>query len=371
MDFGITEEQESLRDLARQILGDRVTPGRLGELEQQGHRLDRELWAELAKANLLGIAIEEEHGGMGFGFIELALLLEEVGRAVAPLPALATLVMGALPVSHFGTPEQRSRLLPGVASGEVFLSAALVESGCDDPRVPLTEATRDGNSWRLTGEKICVPAADIAQRILVPARAEHGIGLFLVDPRSTGIELSPQETTALERQFAVRLGGVQVGADDVLAGPESGSEALGWTLDRSIAALCATQLGVCEAALRMTAEYTSTREQFNRKLSTFQAVGQRAANSYIDIECLRVTTQQAVWRLDVGKPAHEETSIAKVWAGDTGHRVSFAAQHLHGGIGIDLDYPLHRYCFWAKQIELTLGSSVQHVERLGDWAANS
>jgi alkylation response protein AidB-like acyl-CoA dehydrogenase len=162
-----------------------------------------------------------------------------------------------------------------------------------------------------------------------------------------------------------------VAAGDLLAGSESGSELLDWTLQRSVAALCAMQIGVSEAALRMTAEYTSTREQFDRKLSTFQAVSHLAADCYIDIECLRVTTQQAVWRLAAGKTAHEETSIAKVWAGDTGHRVSYAAQHLHGGLGVDRDYPLHRYCFWAKQIELTLGSSAHHIELLGDWAADS
>jgi len=370
MDFGISEEQEALRDHARQILQDRTGSDRLRELETQGQSFDRALWDELAKANLLGTAIEEESGGMGFGFVELALLLEEVGRAVAPVPALATLVMGALPISRFGTPEQKRRLLPGVASGQEILSAALIEADSDDPRELAAKATRDGDGWRLEGEKICVPAAEIARRILVPAKADGGIGLFLVDPSATGVELSPQQSTALETQFGVRLAGVRVEADDVLADPESGSEALDWTLERSVAALCAMQLGVCEAALRMTAEYVSTREQFGRKLSTFQAVGHQAADAYIDVECLRVTTQQAVWRLDVGKTAHEETSIAKVWAGDTGHRVSYAAQHLHGGIGVDLDYPLHRYCFWARQIELTLGSSAHHIDRLGDWAAN-
>ncbi|MBJ22780.1 MAG: acyl-CoA/acyl-ACP dehydrogenase [bacterium] len=371
MDFGISEEQEALRDLARQILQDRANPERLRELENEGHDFDRELWAEFARANLLGLAIDEEYGGMGFGFSEVALLLEEVGRAVAPIPALATLVMGALPIARFGTPAQRSRLLAGVASGDEILSAALIEPDSDDPRELTTQAIRDADGWRLTGEKICVPAARVARRILVPAKAEGGIGLFLVDPRAPGVELAPQQSTSLEAQFVIRLTGVHVETNDVLADSESGSQALDWTLERSLAALCAMQLGVCEAALRMTADYASTREQFGRKLSTFQAVGHQAADAYIDIECLRVTTQQAVWRLDVGKVAHEQTAIAKVWAGDAGHRVSYAAQHLHGGIGVDLDYPLHRYCFWAKQIELTLGSSAHHIDRLGDWAANA
>ena len=130
-------------------------------------------------------------------------------------------------------------------------------------------------------------------------------------------------------------------------------------------ALAAMQLGVCDRALRMTASYTSMREQFGRKIATFQAVGQRAANAYIDVECLRLVVQHAAWLLGEERPASEEVSVAKIWAGDTGHRVSFAAQHLHGGMGVDVDYPLHRYCLWAKQLELTLGSSTEEIERLG------
>ena len=135
------------------------------------------------------------------------------------------------------------------------------------------------------------------------------------------------------------------------------------------ASLAAMQLGVCDRALRMTASYTSTREQFGRKIATFQAVGQRAANAYIDVECLRLVVQHAVWLLGEERPASEEVAVAKIWAGDTGHRVSFAAQHLHGGMGVDVDYPLHRYTKQAKRVELMFGAATAQLARLGDLIA--
>jgi alkylation response protein AidB-like acyl-CoA dehydrogenase len=143
-----------------------------------------------------------------------------------------------------------------------------------------------------------------------------------------------------------------------------------WIFEHTTAALCATAAGVCETALRMTAEYTKTREQFDRPIATFQAVGQRAAEAYIDTEAVRLTAWQAAWRLDAGLPATAEVSVAKFWAADGGQRVVHAAQHLHGGIGVDRDYPLHRYFLWAKHLELTLGGATSQLLRLGSLLAD-
>ena len=174
MDFALSPEQEALRELARRILADHVTPERLALVEAEPDRFDRAAWEALAGARLLGTAIPEEFGGSGLGVLELCLVLEEVGRAVAPVPAWPTLVLGALPLARFGTRAQRAALLPGVASGEVVLTAALVEPGTDDPLQPSATARRDGTRWRLDGTKTCVPAAHLAARILVPARAADG-----------------------------------------------------------------------------------------------------------------------------------------------------------------------------------------------------
>ncbi|HZP39893.1 MAG TPA: acyl-CoA dehydrogenase family protein [Candidatus Binatia bacterium] len=364
MDFGFTPEQEALRDLARRILGDRLTHERLRAVEATPDWFDRETWTALAEANLLGVALPEDAGGAGLGLVELALLLEAVGWAAAPCPALATLVMGALPIAAHGTPAQRARWLPGVARGETILTAALAEPANDDPARPTATARREGGGWRLDGTKTFVPAAHLAARVLVPAcTADAGVGVFLVDPRASGVALARQTTTSGEPQFEMTLAGAP--ADDVLGDPGRGAPLVGWIVERTLAGLCAVEMGVVERALRMTAEYTSKREQFGKPIATFQAVGQRAADAYIDVEAIRWTTWQAVWRLAAGLPAADALAVAKFWAAEGGHRVVYAAQHLHGGIGLDLDYPVHRYYLWSKQIELTLGAATPQLVRLG------
>ena len=366
MDFTFSDEQAALQELARKILADRLTHEHLKAAEAAPQWFDLEVWAELAKAGLLGVALPEEVGGGGLGFIELCLLLEEIGRAVAPVPALATLVLGALPVAQFGTAEQRRRLLPGVIAGELILTAALAEAANDDPTRPTTVAHPDGSGWRLQGTKVCVPAAHLAGRILVPARTPAGgIGVFLLDPRSAGVEIARQATTNGEPQFQLKLSGATVGAGDVLGDASSGAAVVEWIVDRALVGICALEVGVTDRALRMTAQYTATREQFGKPIATFQAVAQRAADAYIDVEAIRWTMWQAAWRLAAGLPAADEIAIAKFWAADAGHRVVHAAQHLHGGIGVDLDYPLHRYFLWSKQLELTLGGATAHLARLG------
>jgi len=359
MDFALTPEQEALRELAGRILGDRVTHERLKAVETGPDWFDRGAWDALAQARLLGTAIDEEWGGAGLGFVSLCLVLEQVGRTVAPIPAWATLVLGALPIAGLGTREQRARWLPRVAGGETVLSAALVEPGADDPARPTTTARRDGGGWRLDGVKICVPAAHLAERIVVPARTDGDASLFLVDPRGAGVTVERQIATTREPQGRVTLAGAPA---ELLA---AGTASLDWLLERARAGLCAMQVGVTDRALRMTAEYTTGREQFGRPIASFQAVHQRAADAYVDSEAIRLTTWQAAWRLATERPASTEVAIAKFFASEAAHRVVYAAQHLHGGIGVDIDYPLHRYYLWSKQCELTLGSGTRQLARLG------
>jgi 3-oxocholest-4-en-26-oyl-CoA dehydrogenase beta subunit len=366
MDFSLSEEQKATRDLARQILSDRITHERLKEIEAGGEGFDRETWAELAKAGLLGIALPEDVGGSGLGFVALGLLLEEIGRTVAPVPVLPTVVLGALPIAQFGTSDQQQAYLPGVVDGDTVLSAALVETGTD-PLHPTTTARPDGDGWRVDGVKTCVPAGLVATRILVPTAAgdDGSIVVLIVDPDASGVTRERQDTTSGIPQARLELDGVHVDAKDVLGDPESGAAIVGWIVERATAAMCAIATGVCEQALHMTAEYTKTREQFDRPIATFQAVGQRAADAYIDTDAIRLTAQQAVWRLEAGLPATAEVAVAKFWAADGGQRVVHAAQHLHGGIGVDRDYPLHRYFLWAKELELTLGGATPQLLKLG------
>jgi hypothetical protein len=372
MDFSFTEEQEALRQLARTILDDHCTHERLKAVEATPEWLHRTLWSALAGANLFGVALPEDVGGSGLGFLDLCILLEEVGRAVAPVPVWPTLVLGALPIDRFGSAAQRRRFLPGVISGDAILSAALVESGWDDPGTVTSTARRDGGHWRLDGTKAFVPAAHLAARILVPARTgDRAVGVFLVDPNGGGIQLERQITTNGEPQFDMTLAGATVAADDVLGDPAAGDAIVEWMRQRAVAGLCALAAGVADRAVRMTAEYTTNRKQFGKPLATFQAVAQRAADALIWVEGMRWTMWQAAWRLAQGESAHADVAVAKYWAGEGGHFATYAAQHLHGGIGLDLDYPLHRYFLWSKQVELSLGSSVQHLARLGAEMANA
>jgi 3-oxocholest-4-en-26-oyl-CoA dehydrogenase beta subunit len=372
MDFSFTEDQDALRQLARKIFDDHCTHERLKAIEATPDWFHRTLWTELAKSNLLGVALPEDVGGSGLGFFELCILLEEVGRAVAPIPAWATLVLGALPIDHFGSAAQRRRWLPGVSAGDVILTAALVESGCDAPGTVTATARRDGANWRLDGVKTCVPAAHLAAAVLVPARTGDGtVGMFVLAPNGNGARLERQITTNGEPQYVLTLSGATVRADDVLGDPAGGGPILDWTLQRALAALCAMAAGVGDRALRLTAEYTTTRKQFSKPLATFQAVAQRAADAFIWVEGMRWTTWQAVWRLSEGQPAAEDVAVAKYWAGEGGHFTTYAAQHLHGGIGLDVDYPVHRYYLWSKQIELSLGVSTQHLAQLGATMASA
>ncbi|MEE8474388.1 MAG: acyl-CoA dehydrogenase family protein [Myxococcota bacterium] len=366
MDFSLTEEQTEVQNLARKILEDLSTHDRLNQIESSDEGIDRELWAELARSNLLGVCLPESFGGSNLGFFTLCVLLEEVGRVVAAIPAIPTLVLGALPVSRFGSEEQKRRLLAGVAQGETLLTGALHEAGSEEPARPTTTAARDGDRWRLDGVKICVPAAHVADRILVPASSDDGgVALFLLDPTTEGVRLTPQQTTNRERHSQLELSGASVAETDVLVGPEQGAEAVAWLTNRATVAHCALQLGVSDKALHMTADYSKTREQFDRPIGSFQAVHTRAADAFIDVEAMRLTTWLAAWRLGEELPATEEVAVAKYWAAEGGQFVGYAAQHLHGGIGIDVDYPLHRYYLWAKQNELVFGSAAVQIARLG------
>lgn len=362
MDFSFTEEQETIAKLARDLFERRATPERLTELEAGDVRYDGALWEELAAVDLLGTALPESVGGNGGGFVELGVLLAEVGWSVAPVPAYATLVLGADPIARHGTPEQQQRFLPGVLAGTRILTAGLAEPGRSDPLLPATTARWDGAGWRLDGAKELVPVAQIADTVLIPASMDDGaVGLFLLATDDRGVEIRPVPTTNREPHADVLLDGAAVSDADRITGPGL-VESLH---TRALIALCAIQLGVVERALHIAAEYTTGREQFGRSIGSFQAVQQRMADAFIDVEAIRWTTWQAAWLVANGRPADRAARIAKFWAAEAGARVAATTQHVHGGIGIDITYPLHRYFLWAKHNELTLGPASAQLARLG------
>jgi 3-oxocholest-4-en-26-oyl-CoA dehydrogenase beta subunit len=364
MDFTFTEEQETITKVARQLFEHRATPEHLTELEAGDVRYDAALWRELATADLLGIALPENVGGSGHGFVELALLLAEVGWSVAPVPVYATLLLGADTIARHGDKGQQQRHLPDVVSGGRLLTAGLTEPGRSDPTTPATTARRDGDGWRIEGTKELVPAAQVAHTMLIPATVDDGgVGLFLLDVNADGVEIRTAVTTNGEPHADVFLDGATVSGADRL--PGNGTEMIESLYARALVGLCAIQLGVTERALRIAASYTTEREQFGRPIGSFQAVQQRMADAFIDVEAIRWTMWQAAWLLGEGRPPGRGAGIAKFWAGEAGARVAATAQQVHGGIGIDITYPLFRYFLWAKHNELTLGSASAQLARLG------
>ena len=366
MDFSLTDEQRALTELGAQIFKDLSPLERLKAVEQSEPGWDQTLWAELAKAGLLGASLPEEYGGSGGGFLDLCLLLQEQGRRAAMVPLVPTLAGAALPLVRFGSKAQKDRWLRDVAAGKTILSAALTEPGAD-PREPVTRATPDGAGFRLTGVKSGVPMAHAAAAVVVPAQTPDGrVVVLLVDPKAAGVTLERQRPMDWEPQFRMTLADVKVGTDAVLGSVDQGAAVLDWIVDRVTVALCAQASGVGAEALRLTAEYASNRKQFDKPIAMFQAVGQRMADTFIDNQAVNLTMLQAASRLADELPSPKEVAIAKFWAADGGNRIGHTALHIHGGISIDVDYPVHRYFLWLKTIENTLGAATPQLVRLGE-----
>lgn len=359
MDFSLSEDQQAIADLAQQILEDGASHERQREIERSGGpRFDRELWQQVAKAGLLGTPVPEAHGGAGLGFLEVAAILEHVGRTTAPIPILETLVLGALPVARFGSEAQQAAWLPGVASGEAVLSAALTG---DAP----VQAEADGDGWRLSGTRLFVPSGATADAVLVPAETPGGSALFVVARGVPGLAAEPLLTTSGQPEAKLELDGVPATRQDLLGGLGEGARIGEWIRLRATSAVCMVALGACEAALELTSDYVKTRKQFDQPIAMFQAVGHRAADAYVDTEAIRLTAWQAAWRIGAGLDAAEQVAVAKFYAAEAGKRVVHAAQHLHGGVGVDREYPLHRYFLYARHLELTLGGGTPHLLELG------
>jgi len=365
MDFTISEEVRSAQQLAQQILGDYTSVEKLKVIEQQAERFDTGLWQALADAGLLGLDIGENHGGTELGFFSLTTLCEEVGRTVAPVPVIPVLVSAAGTLRRFGTDTQKDQWLTGIASGATLVSAALGEYNNDDPTAPQCTAQKKEGGYSISGTKICVSLARSAARILLPARMGEELVVALVDPRAAGVTLNTQIVTTGETQYELVMNKVQVPAADIVAVGGEALAAMQWAHQATRTALASMALGVCDKMMRITGQYTSERQQFGRAIATFQAVSHRVADCYIDVECLRLVTQQAAALIDQGRPAEDAVLMAKIWCGNVTHRVSQASQHCHGGTGVDRDYPLFRYCELARQIELTAGSSAQLTGELG------
>jgi alkylation response protein AidB-like acyl-CoA dehydrogenase len=365
MDFTLDEQQQAVVDLADQIFTDALAPDlqteRLRVVEATDDWFDRDLWQLLADAGLLGIALGSDVGGAGLDAMALALLLRAQGAHVAPMPLLPSAV-ASLVVDRHGDDTQRQTLLPGVVAGTTILTVAiqeLLDDRLDEPSCSFMAESSDGClTGRLTGRKVVVEHLSTADYLLITASTADGPRVILVNRSSEGIAAQTGPSTRLQPLSDVTFTDVP---GQVVGGPA----AVTALLDHLRMGVCATQLGVTERALALTAEYTATREQFGRPIATFQAVGQRLADQFVNVGGIRLATLSAAWRLANNRDATEDLLVAKWWASERATDVANATQHVHGGMGVATDYPLHRYTLWNKHLATSLGAGNQALRGLG------
>jgi alkylation response protein AidB-like acyl-CoA dehydrogenase len=365
MNFSFSEDQVLLRNSVRAALDEQCTAARVRALMDDPRGYDESLWSEMAKLGWLGLPFPEEQGGAGLGLVELCLVLEEMGRAAYPGPYFASVVLGGLGLMLGGSAAQKERWLPAIASGQSRASAALLEDGLDwDPAATAATATRSGDGWRLTGIKRFVPWAHVADVVLVPARSPEGLSLFLVDPKSAGITLSPMVGIDLTNRWSeMRLDKVAVGPDAILGEPGSAEALLDSLLRRAAVMSSAEMLGAARRCLDMSVEYVKVREQFGQPVGSFQAIRHRCAEMLLEVENAHAAVYYAAWALTAGaEDAAVAASICKAYVSEAARKVCGDAIQVHGGIGFTWEYDLHLYMKRAKALEPLFGDAQFHRE---------
>ncbi|MFE9431934.1 acyl-CoA dehydrogenase family protein [Streptomyces sp. NPDC006640] len=372
MDFTFTEEQQAAVEAAKAVFAGVAPDGVPSPALTAGAvaaDFDRPVWAKLADADLLSLLLDEEYGGAGLDAVALCLVLRESAKVLARVPLLESSA-AALAVQRYGGPESKADLLARAGRGELVMTVAASGRTGHEPAERAVGARLDGDAWVLDGTQTAVPWAYGADIIVVPAHTDTGRTVLALVPRDLdGVVLAEQISTTGERLGRLRLDSARIAPRDVI----TAEGAWEWLRELLATGTCAQALGLGEAVLRMTSEYTGKREQFGFPVATFQAVAVQAADRYIDLRAMEATLWQAAWRLDTGAggplPASGDVAVAKIWASEGVRRVVQTAQHLHGGFGADTDYSLHRYHAWAKQLELSLGPAAAHEEALGDLLA--
>lgn len=365
MNFNYSEDQLAIKDVAERMFRDLCSDEQIKLCFKQAQPFHKELWQQLATAGLLATPLPAEFGGSEMGMTELSMIIEAQGKSVAPIPLVETIVECAMPLAQFAPETLKKRILPGVASGELILSAVRPYSGLRR-KTPLS-AHASGDHWVLNGDSALVAYAPIANGFLVTASLEgggHWVGYC--DAQVEGLNLVAQRSTSAELAGHLHFNNVLISAENTLAINDKAADLLEWQAQRTYTAMAAQQVGILREGLKRAAEYTNERKQFGRSLSSFQSVSQQAADGYMAIEALRGVYWRALDDLENTGSAELSARVAKFWIAEAGHVAAHIFLHLHGGIGQDLDYPLHRFFIWAKKNELYLGAANQHANALGD-----
>ncbi len=363
MDFSFNEEQEMLRKSARQFLEDECPKKFVRDMEEDEKGYSPELWKRMAELGWMGLLLPEEYGGLGGNFLDLTALLEEMGRALLPGPFLPTTVYSSLPILHYGTEEQKREFLPKIAEGKLIMTLAITEpSGRFDEAGIETKAIRSNNDYLITGTKLLVPDAHIADWFLCAAKEGEGITLFLIDAKTPGINCTLLKTLAADKQCEVILDNAKVPARNIL-----GKSGAGWEIASKIEqwgaiAQCALISGCLQQVLEMTVDYTKERMQFGKLIGSFQAIQHQCADMAIDVDAVKFITYEAAWKLSQKLPATIEVSRAKAWTSDASRRVCLTGHRIHGGLGLTEDHDMQLYFRRAKAMELAFGDGDFHRE---------
>jgi len=373
MDFGFTNEQEALRKSAREFLADRSTTQLVRTLMEHKTGFDEGLWKEMAALGWMGIAIPEDDGGLGLGMLELAILAEETGRVILPSPFYSSVGLAAPVVAAAAQGTLRKELLGGIASGESRATVALAEAEgrWDAPGIK-TKAVREGDAYTLTGTKVFVPDAHLANEIVVVARTarakdpREGISLFAVPTSDPKVKIKQLDTIDRTRRLSrVRFSGVTVGTDRMLGAEGEGWPVLERALDRAATTLAAEATGLASKVLELSRDYAKERMQFDKPIGSFQAISHKVADMLLLTENARSNTYYAAWALDEGAPdAQLATATAKVAASEAARIVSQNGIQVHGGIGFTWEHDMHLYYRRAKWCELFLGDASVWREKI-------
>lgn len=372
MEFALNEIQEVFKSTANKFFKEKCTVSELRKFENSENSYSPALYKEIADLGFLGLIIPEEYGGAGGSLMDLALVAEEAGWASLPAPFLSTIVYGVIPLLDNGSEAQKKELLPQIAEGVLIFSGALSEPQAHyDFKYTSTTATQKGKEYSLSGKKLFVPFAKSADYLLTLARTSNardiddkGMSLFLVKGGQSGIRTIPLPSIGPDQLYEVKFQDVSLSDKDLLGSVHNGWTLTQKTIQMAAALQCIEMVGVLRQALEVTNDYVKERRQFGRAIGSYQSVQHRLADMFTIVEGGRLAALQAIWRLEAGLPAEREVAIAKAWLCKEGQNVITGAHQLHGGMGIDLDYPL-QFCFRRfKSLQLNLGTAPFHIKQI-------
>jgi len=367
MDLGLSEEQEMLKELARDFLQKECPKRLVRQLDESGEGYSSELWHKMAELGWMGLVFPEKYEGSEHSFLDLTILLEEMGYNIVPGPFFSTVVLGGLTILAAGTEEQKMEFLPKIASGEMVLSLALTEptASYDAASVGTKAIARDGE-YVITGTKLFVLNANVADYMLCVARTkqaknpENGITLFLVDTKSPGVKCTLLKTLARDKQCEVVFDNVTASEKSIVGERDEGWPIVKDVLQKATVAKCAEMVGGAQAALDMAVNYAKERVQFGRPIGSFQAIQHYCANMAMDVGGSRFVTYKAAWKVSEGLPAALDVAIAKAWASEAYGRVALSAHQIFGAIGFTMDHDIHLYYRQAKAAEIIFGGADFH-----------